>query len=291
MGMKKVIENKSIDYSILMTIYEKDDPTFLKVAMESMINQTYKCSEFVIVFDGPVSASLKCVINEYVLQYDNLFKIIELKENIGLGAALKIGVEACKYEYIARMDSDDISAPKRCETILNYMKEHPSYSVVGCNCVEFINDIDNVKSVVKMPQNPNDSRKFAKKRVPIRHPSIIFKKSSVLKVENYKPLRRSQEYDLIVRMLMKDMEISNVPEILFYIRIGNDFYYRRGGLNKAKLLAGQRHDFYKYGFYCYPEYLLYASINIAMCLIPNSIRAFIYIKFLRKQVPVVKGKE
>lgn len=270
-------------YSILMTVYEKDNPEWLKEAINSMIDQTHSPSEFVVLIDGPTPIRLRNILDDYHKQYEGLFKIIPQNKNIGLGAALKIGVENCKYEYIARMDADDISAPKRCETILNYMIKNPTYSMVGSNAVEFVNTIDDVRSLVILPETPKDTRKFAKKRVPIRHPSIIFKKSDILAVGNFKPLRRSQEYDLVIRMLMAGMKISNVPEILFYIRIGEDFYLRRGGWSKAKMLATQRLDFYRYGFYSFPEFLLYAGINVGMCIIPNFLRTFIYQNFLRKK--------
>lgn len=276
-------------YSVLMTVYKKDNPEWLRQAIDSMLNQTWKPSEFVIIIDGPIPAELQCILDKYVKVNGDMFKIKPQKKNIGLGAALKIGVENCSYEYIARMDADDISAPKRCETILKYMVKHPTYSVTGCNAIEFVDNINNAKAIVKLPLNPVDARKFAKKRVPIRHPSIIIKKSDTLAVGNFKPLRRSQEYDLVVRMLMANMEISNVPEVLFYIRVGKDFYIRRGGWSKAKLLVGQRYDFYKYGFYSFPEFMLYAGINLVMCMMPNSLRAFIYQKFLRK--PMVKGSK
>lgn len=269
-------------YSVLMTIYKNDNPSWLTEAIESMLNQSFPPSEFVIVQDGPVPQAVSDVINFYINKYKNLFVLIANAKNEGLGAALKCGVEKCQYEYIARMDSDDISDKLRCEKILSYMLEHPDYSLVGSDCIEFSGCCENIKGYVRLPNDPNKVKQFAKKRVPIRHPSIIFKKSDVLKVGNYKPLRRSQEYDLVIRMLMADMKISNVQEILFYIRVDDDFYSRRGGWDKAKLLASQRRDFYKYGFYNFLEFCLYASINIGMCMVPNKIRAFLYQKFLRK---------
>ncbi len=269
-------------YSVLMTVYKEDSEVWIKEAMDSMLEQTVPPSEFLIVEDGPIGEILEKVIDSYAGERPELFKIVKNEENLGLGAALRIGVEQCKYEYIARMDSDDISNIHRCEKILNFMAEHPEYSMVGCDCVEFVNSVDNITGYVRLPQDPEKVAKFAKKRVPIRHPSIMFKKSDVIKVGNYKPLRRSQEYDLVVRMLLAGMKISNVQEVLFYIRIGEDFYLRRGGWNKAKLLAGQRKDFYRYGFYSFPEFCMYACINIGMCMVPNFVRSFLYRHFLRK---------
>lgn len=269
-------------YSVLMTVYKNDTPEWLKIAIESMLNQSEAPSEFLIVQDGPVPTKLINVINEYTENNKDLFVLLINEKNEGLGAALNRGVRHCKYEYIARMDSDDISDVKRCEKILHYMSEHQELSLVGCDCVEFLNTTDNIKGYVRLPQDPDKVKAFAKKRVPIRHPSIIFKKKDVLKVGNYYAIRRSQEYDLVVRMLMAGLKISNVQEVLFYIRVNENFYSRRGGWDKAKLLANQRKEFYRYGFYTFPEFCLYAGINIGMCMMPNRVRVFLYRKFLRK---------
>ena len=271
-------------YSVLMTVYYNDEISYISEAIDSMLNQSHKPSEFVIVQDGPVPEMVSALINEYKAKEPDLFRIFVNDNNEGLGAALRRGVELCRFDYIARMDADDISAPNRCEKILSYMINNPDYSLVGSDCIEFTGNINNIKGYVRLPQDPTEVSKFAKKRVPIRHPSIVFKKKDVIAVGNYNPLRRSQEYDLVVRMIMADMKISNVQEILFYIRVNDDFYSRRGGWDKAKLLASQRKDFYKYGYYSFLEYCLYACINIVMCMVPNSVRAFLYQKLLRRDV-------
>lgn len=269
-------------YSVLMPVYKKDNVNWIKEAVDSMLYQSVTPSEFIIIQDGPVPKEIESLINNYINMYPNLFKLLVNDKNLGLGESLRKGVLACTYEYIARMDADDISNTFRCEKILEYMVQNPELSLVGSDCIEFIDKINNIQGYVRLPNTPEAVNKFAKQRVPIRHPSIIFKKSDVLKVGNYKPILRSQEYDLVVRMIMDGMKIANIPEILFYIRVGEDFYSRRGGLDKALLLAKQRRDFYKYGFYKFYEYIFYASINIGVCLMPNYLRAFIYKTFLRK---------
>lgn len=265
-----------------MTVYAKDNVKWLKQAIDSILDQTYQPNEFLIVKDGPLTEQLDAVISEYSDKESDLIRVEALPQNVGLGAALNYGVTHCQYEYIARMDADDISAPERCETILTYMQKNPDVSIVGCNADEFSGDIQNVVAHVILPQTAETAYRFAKKRVPIRHPSIIFKKRDILQVGNYKSLKRSQEYDLVVRILMAGKKVSNVPQVLFYIRVDDNFYTRRGGLSKAKMLASQRYDFYKYGYYSFPEFLFYASINISVCLMPNVLRKLLYQRVLRK---------
>lgn len=270
-------------YSVLMSIYKNDKPDWLETALDSMINQIVSASEYVIIQDGPISEDLANVLNKCNSKSGGLFKLIPLEKSGGLGAALRFGVTKCSYEYIARMDSDDISEPTRCEKILEYMLSHKQVSLAGCNVDEFIGDKTNVVGKVRLPLNPEDVKKYAKVRVPIRHSSIIFKKSDILSAGNYRNLKRSQEYDLVVRLLMKNYQIGNIPEVLQFMRVDNDFYKRRGGLQKAKMLVSQRHDFYKYGFYNFFEFILFASINFTVCIVPNGVRKWIYKNILRKQ--------
>ena len=102
--MKKNIKR---EYSVLISTYKNDNPEWLKVAVDSMLNQTVKASEIVIVEDGPLTKELNAVINSYEKEHKGLFKIVKLKKNVGLGPALKRGIEECSNEFIARMDSDD----------------------------------------------------------------------------------------------------------------------------------------------------------------------------------------
>lgn len=270
-------------YSVLMTVYKNDNPNWVDLALQSMFNQTVLPSEIVLIEDGPVSEKIERVISNYSALNSIPIRLFKNDINIGLGATLKKGVELCQFNFIARMDADDISEKTRCEKILKLMVENPNICLAGSDVAEFEGDISNIKAYVRLPQKMNDILKFAKRRVPIRHPSIIFKKEDILEVGNYKPLLRSQEYDLIIRLLINGKIISNVDEILLYQRIDENFYKRRGGLRKGITLAKQRYDFYKYGFYNYFEFLFFASINIGMSIIPNSLRAIIYQKLLRKR--------
>lgn len=270
-------------YSVLMSACASDNPAWLVDAIESMLAQTLPPEEFVIVEDGPLTSELGAVIFRYERDHSGLFKIVRIPENKGLGFALAAGVLECRNELIARMDSDDFSDPARCQTILNRMDRCPSLALVGCSVDEFMGSHQNVVASVRLPTEPNDAYAFAKKKIPIRHSSIIFRKSAILDVGNYRDLRRSQDYDLIVRLLVKGYQVANVPEVLHYMRVDEDFYRRRGGFERAKLLARQRYQFYRYGFYGRLEWMVYAAIHIVVCLMPNSMRVFFYQRFLRAQ--------
>ena len=104
-------------YSVLMSVYNKDEPEYLKLAIDSMLNQTVKCDQFVIVEDGPLPNELKKTIDSYKNKEPKLFTVVPLKVNVGLGRALDEGLKYSKYDLVARMDADDISKPERCEKL------------------------------------------------------------------------------------------------------------------------------------------------------------------------------
>ena len=171
-------------YSVLMSVYFKENPNWLEYSIESMMNQTVKPDEFVLVEDGPLTEELDSVVEKYAEKYPKILNVVKIEKNGGLGPALKLGVENCRNEYIARMDSDDYSVPDRIEKELNMFLENPDLGMVGSNVSEFIDDIDNVVSSVVLPESNEDIIKFSKKRNPYRHPSVLFKKSVVMSAGN-----------------------------------------------------------------------------------------------------------
>lgn len=110
-------------YTVLMSVYYKEKPEYLSLSIESMLNQTVKPDEFIIVKDGPLTAELDGVINNFVTAYPKMFNIIANETNLGLGPALAKGIENSKNELIARMDSDDYVISTRCEKQLEKFRE------------------------------------------------------------------------------------------------------------------------------------------------------------------------
>ena len=128
-------------YSVLMPLYKNDNPEWLKLAIDSMLNQTIPPSEFVIVVDGPIPDTLKNIVEVYKSQNKELFNIHYFEQNRGLGVTLADGVKLCSNELIARMDADDFSVPERCEKQVKAFKEHPDLDVIGSNVDEFVGDM------------------------------------------------------------------------------------------------------------------------------------------------------
>ncbi len=219
----------NIPFSVLMAVYAKEDPDHFRDALESIWHkQTVKPDEIVLIKDGPLTDELELVIKNF--SNSAPLKIHPLEKNSGLGVALAEGIHLCQYDLVARMDSDDISAPNRFEKQTKFMAEHPGVAISGGFIAEFITSADQINSYRKVPVSHQDILRFAKKRNPLNHMTVIFKKSSVLQVGNYQPFLGYEDYYLWIKMLMNDFSMANIPEPLVYARIGNNMHARRHGV-------------------------------------------------------------
>lgn len=268
-------------YSVLMSVYFKDNPNWLTKSIDCMLNQTIKCDEFVIIEDGPLSMELNNVIDFYK-KYSTIFKIIKIDKNVGLGPALKLGVENCENEWIARMDSDDYSPCDRIEKQFSILRKFPDLGIIGSNAYEFCDNISNIVARVVLPETNEEIISFSKKRCPYRHSGILYKKSEILKAGNYQECYLCEDYDLYARMELNGVKGYNIQEPLLYVRVNSDFYNRRGGVKYLKSLLKFKKRLYKCNFYSFGDYIISSAAHIIVCLMPNSIRGFIYKFLLRK---------
>lgn len=265
-------------FSVLMTVYRRDDPTFVKQAIETTLNQTVKPSEFVIIKDGPLTPELEEALAPYA--DDPLFKIDGFEVNKGLGLALNYGVTQCKYDLIARMDADDICPPYRFERELDCMAEK-GVDMVGSMTHEFIDTIDNVQCIRYLPETNEEIVAFAKTRCPFAHSSVIFKKEALLDAGNYQDCYLCEDFDMWIRFLEKGHTAYNIQEPMVYMRVGKDFYRRRGGIKYCKSIVGFKKRMYKKGFMSRGQYLKTKYATIFVALMPGFLREFVYRKFLR----------
>lgn len=269
-------------YSVLMSVYHKENPQFLKISIDSMINQTVRPDEFVIVKDGPLTQELNEVINKFVLSFPNLFKIIENKTNLGLGLSLNKGIMECRNEFIARMDSDDYSIPTRCERELDCFKQDFSLGIVGSFEAEFIDNIKNVVSVHKVPESNSEIQKFMRRRCALLHPTVMYKKNEVLRCGNYHSVYLYEDYDLFLRMTLEyKVKAYNIQENLYYIRTSADFYKRRGGFKYANTVLKFKWHQHLKGYMSWSDFFVSGIGQAIVCILPNSVRKIIYLRLLR----------
>lgn len=270
-----------MQYSVLMTVYGKDNPDYFKLALNSMINQTIKPDEIVIVKDGEITNSLQQVINEAQKKYKKIVQVT-LENNLGLGLALNEGLKICTNELIARMDSDDISELNRCEKQLELFKNDKDLDIVGCPVREFVDTLDNVVGYRNVPLTNDEIHKYARRRDPFNHPSVMYKKSKVLKVGGYGNYRKNQDTDLWIKMLHDGCRAANVNEYLLNFRFDENTYKKRKSWINTKLLIDIRLNGYKIGFLSLWDFLIVACAQLAMFIMPEFVQKFIYKNILRK---------
>ena len=268
-------------YSVLLSVYKSEKPEWLSVALDSMFAQTIQPSEVVLVEDGPLTDALYSTINSYKEKYPAIFKTLPLPQNVGLGLALHQGVEACSNEYIARMDTDDYSVPTRIEEEFNTMFEK-NVDMVGCIIDEFIGTPDNVVSHRMLPETHEQIYNFAKKRTPIAHPSVLFKRSQVLECGNYEDCYLAEDFAIFVNLLRLGAKGYNIQRPLVYMRVSEDFYKRRGGWKYLKAMLAFNKKLLNIGWFRYRDFFIRSTMNCTVCLMPNTVRNFVYKKLLRK---------
>lgn len=268
--------------SVLISVYANEDAEHLRLALNSVLEQTYPPNEIVLVKDGLLTSSLDSVIDEMKDYHPEMFKTVSLSENRGLGKALQIGLEHCTDGLVARMDADDISVSDRFEKQVAFMSENPDVDVVGGYIGEFEDDDGRIQNVREVPNQPKTIAKKARFRSPLNHPTVMFRREAVRSVGGYQDRRLMQDYDLWVRLLVNDYKLANIPEILVKSRAGRELYQRRGGWDYARMELQLQRAFLEIGFISWPIFVFNLVLRLPIRLLPNRVRAFLYESVLRE---------
>ena len=249
----------------------------MKYALDSMLNQTVKPDEIVLVEDGPLTDALYQIVDEY----RPYLHIVINESNLGLGLALNEGLKVCKNELVARMDTDDISKPDRCEKQLKRFEEKPELDIVGSHVDEFVGTPDNVVSQRRVPTGSAEIYEFAKKRSAFNHPAVMYRKSAVMSVGGYADLKRNQDVDLFGRMLYSGSRAENIDEALLYFRSSDELALRRKSWENTKSYISTIRKFWKMGYSSFGNYIVVAVAQTGMYLLPIKLQNWVYKKFLR----------
>ena len=224
-----------MNFSVLMSVYKNDNPIYFEQALNSIYQkQTLKPNQIVIVKDGPLSLKLENVLKNFSEICKCRLDIICLLKNVGLGKALKIGLEKCTHEIIARMDSDDISKPNRFKVQIDFIKNNPNIDVISSYLDEFDGSVDNIVSTRKLPLTHSECAIMLKYGCPINHPAVVFKKHKVLSVGSYEPFYLKEDIYLWLKLYLNNAKFANIPESLLLFRVNDNMYKRRRGLKYAK---------------------------------------------------------
>lgn len=269
-------------YSVLMSVYMKEKPEYLKASITSMLSQTLPCSDFVLVCDGPLSNKLEEVVEWASGQMGERFQCVRLSENRGLGNALRTGLEYCRCPVVARMDSDDLSRPDRCRMQMEILKKG-GYDIVGGSLQEFEKTPGDTESMRVLPETPEMIMKFAGNRNPFNHPCVMFRKEAVQKAGSYQDFPGFEDYYLWMRMLKNGCRGWNIQEVVLDMRIGNGMYDRRGGKEYVKRLIRFQKYLKKEKMIGTGRFLWNCFCRSLAAVVPGKLRSGLYYCFLRKK--------
>ena len=223
--------------AVIMSLYKNDRLQYVKLAVESIHGQPLKDFEFYIQFDGIIDVNVEVYLRNLK---DERIKINARSENKGLAFSLNELLQIAMpqgYEFIARMDADDISMPDRFEKQLSYLEVHKDIDCLGGAINEIDENGDDRNKITTYPCNPNETRLFFSKRNPVAHPTVMMRKSLFEKAGGYYPMNyeRNEDTMLWYKAYMGGSIIANLADVLLNFRMTDAmFTQRRNGKAFAK---------------------------------------------------------
>lgn len=274
-----------MNHSVLMSIYCKENSHFLTQCLESIWdNQILKPTEIILVKDGVLTPELEQVIARWQEKLGNILKVVSLEQNVGLGKALNIGLQYCSYDWVFRMDTDDISTPDRFLKQIEFIQQNPDIVLFGGQILEFNQDISDANVLKAVPITDKEIRKFAQKRCPFNHMTVAYKKDIILKLGGYQHHLFMEDYNLWLRVIGAEYKVANLPDVLLYARVGNGMHARRRGwqyIQSEKQLLDLKIKL-KIQPFIPAVFLFY--VRSFFRLLPSSLLEKVYNILLRKQI-------
>lgn len=267
--------------SVLMPVYHRESPRFLRECLASLAAQTVTADEVVIVEDGPLGAELKEVIR--AARQALPIVSVPLPVHGGLGTALRAGMDACRGELVARMDADDLCTPERFARQLDFLERNPQVDVVGGAIAEFRSDPLAIESVRRLPASGRALLNFAKLRNPMNHMTVMFRRRAVLDAGSYKSCADFEDYHLWARMLRRGCRLHNLGDVLVHVRCGNGMQRRRGGWSYLTGELAFQRFLYCIGLVSASDGVRNVLVRAPIRLVPASLRSAFYLHFLRER--------
>ena len=270
------------EYSVVMAVYKNDRPEWFLQAIDSLLTQTVRSNDIIIVVDGPLTSELDNVLSGYEKHEE--VSVIRLPENKGLGNALNVGIAQSSNELIGRMDADDISVSNRFELQLAEFAKNPDLGILGGQIAEFIDMPDTITAHRKVPVSYADIKRFAKRRSPFNHPTVMYKKSVIQKLGGYDiSAIRIEDYDLWLRALSQGVVCANISSVLLNYRATADTMQRRRTFMSLQNHIKARARFYKRGDIAFSDFMYGVSTQVALFVLPAGVANTIFDKVARNE--------
>ena len=271
--------------TVLMSIYSKEKPEYFQQSMESIWDQqTIKPHEIILIEDGELTAQLYIIIENWEKKLKGVLRRLRINQNSGLAIALNYGIEYCTGEFIARMDTDDISAPDRFKKQIQYLQAHKNIDLVG-GCIKEFSCNNNNLFIRRYPTTHNSIFNSIAKASPFAHPTVMFRKKIFDNGVRYSnKYKTSQDIDLWFRMIKLGYKFANLSDIIYHLRITPEFYKRRSrakALNEFKIYVGGIISIHGFSWK-----LMYPFIRLFIRFLPAFLLKYIYYSPIRKSLNV-----
>lgn len=272
-----------LQFSVLLSLYFKEKPEYLEKCFASIWdNQSLEPSEIVLVLDGSIGDELDACVQKWKLKIGDCLKVVALPQNVGLGKALNEGLKQCSYDWVFRMDTDDICTPDRFEKQVAFIKQNPDVVLFSGQVMEFDKDITDANVLKAVPITYEEIREFAQKRCPFNHMTVAYKRDVILGLGGYQHHLFMEDYNLWLRVIGNNYKVANLPDVLLYARVGNGMHARRKGFQYIKS-EKQLLDLKKQLKLQNPLYAnMLFLVRSAFRLLPANLLGTIYNTFLRK---------
>ncbi|SBT14691.1 glycosyltransferase [Vibrio celticus] len=268
----------SSKFSVLCSLYFKEEPAYLEQCFESLAWQTLEANEVVVVHDGPLTDALYETLDKWKKKLP--IKEVILPSNVGLGEALNAGLKKCSYDLVARVDTDDINHLDRFDKQITYMDLNKNIAALSCDINEFETD-PNLPSRIRAVPKSENIEAYSLRRNPMNHMAVIFRKTAIIDVGSYQHLHFMEDYYLWIRIQAKGYKLHNLKETLVSARVGNGMLERRRGIDYAKSELRIMHLMYDLKLTKNPSTFFYFLARASIRLLPTSLLSNIY-NFSRK---------
>ncbi|WP_308422474.1 glycosyltransferase [Bowmanella pacifica] len=273
----KSLQGKCCQAVVAMAVYQEDRVEWVKQAVDSILEQTFRDFLLFVVVDGPLPSPILSFLQAAEQQTEQLVVLIGT-ENLGLSSCMNEVIERCAVlspKYLFRMDADDISEVKRLEKQVSFFERHPHVSVLGTSLVE-INEAGVEVGGRKLPLSHQEIFDFLPKRCSMNHPTVAFRYSVFEHGFRYrKELKNTQDYFLWIELMQAGYIFENLSERLLKFRRVNDFYKRRGfdkSINEFKARWFAMNKLKRYSL----SNILYAVSVLALRIMPAKVVKLAY---------------
>ena len=262
--------------SVIMSVYDGNTLDEVAAAASSILDQSFSAFEFLILNDGITRHELAEFLRELAAQ-DPRIQVIYSKDNRGIARSLNTLIQLARADYVAVMDSDDLSAPERIGRQFTFLQDHPGVDIVGCFAIE-IDARGNEIFEKRLPVDTDSMSRFMCYRDPLVHPSVMYRKTLFDRLSYYSESPADAYFgdtDLWSRALLAGCGIANIPEPLYRFRRNESFLNRRRGWRFALAELRLRMQYIRQAGLP-KRYLLWPAMVAIMRVCPSPILRWAY---------------